>query len=95
MLRGMGFLDGGQDVREFRRACLEGRAVPEPSLLMRSAMAEARVATDAAGNQKLAKGSEGGRRLRARDDAAAAAVLAVAAGSRRPERPRSVYLGLA
>ena len=33
--------------------------------------------SDPAGNSKLAKGSEGGRRLRARDDAAAAAILAV------------------
>lgn len=94
VLRGMGFLDGGQDVREFRRACLESRVVPGPSLLLRSAIGEARVATDAAGNQKLAKGSEGGRRLRARDDAAAASVLAVATGSRRPEKPRGAYLGL-
>ena len=50
VLRGMGFLDGGQDVREFRRACLEGRVVPGPSLLLRSTIGEARVATDAAGN---------------------------------------------
>ena len=81
-VRGMGFRDGAEDVRAFRRACLEGRVVPSRSLLLRSAMGEARVATDPAGNQKLAKGSEGGRRLRARDDAAAAAILAVATGSR-------------
>ena len=33
--------------------------------------------------RKLAKGAEGGRRMRARDDAAAAAILAVAEGVRR------------
>ena len=60
---------------------------PAPSLLLRSAMAEARVVMDPAGNCKLAKMSEGGRRLRARDDAAAAAILAVSAGARLPQGP--------
>ena len=86
--RGQGFKDGGEDVRQFRRACAEGRVVPARSLLLRSAMAEARCVMDPAGNAKLAKQVEGGRRLRARDDAAAAAILAVAAGSRRASRPR-------
>ena len=85
--RGQGFKDGAEDVRLFRRACLEGRVVPAPSLLMRVAMAEARVVMDAAGNSKLAKATEGNRRLRARDDAAAAAILAVASGARQPEAP--------
>ena len=86
-VRGQGFKDGAEDVRAFRRACLEGRVVPARSLLLRSAMAEARVAMDPAGNSKLAKGTEGGRRLRARDDAAAAAILAVAVGSRMDLQP--------
>ncbi len=81
-LRGMGFRDGAEDVRAFRRACLEDRVTPVPSLLLASAMGEARTIADPAGNAKLAKGSEGGRRLRARDDAAAAAILAVALGRR-------------
>ena len=50
-------------------------------------MSEARTVSDPAGNAKLSKGSQGGRRLRARDDAAAAAILAVAAGVRQPVRP--------
>lgn len=60
-------------------------------------MAEARVVMDAAGNAKLSKGVEGGRRLRARDDAAAAAILAVTEGSRRQSSlsSRGVYLGVA
>ena len=86
-VRGMGYQDGGADVRAFRRACLEGKVTPAPSLLMRSAMAEARTVSDPAGNAKLSKGSQGGRRHRAKDDAAAAAILAVAAGVRQPERP--------
>ena len=84
--RGMGFKDGGEDVRQFRRACADGIVTPVRSLLLRSAMAEARTVSDPAGNSKLGKGSQGGRRLRARDDAAAAAILAVAAGMRRRSR---------
>ena len=87
--RGMGFVDGGEDVRTFRRAVLEGRVTPEPSLLLRSAMAEARTVMDPAGNAKLSKGSQGGRRLRARDDSVAAAILAVSAGVRHPVAPRA------
>ena len=94
-LRGMGFKDGAEDVRGFRRACAEGRVTPAPSLLLRSAMAEARTVSDPAGNAKLSKGSQGGRRVRARDDAAAAAILAVAAGVRQPTEapPRWRYRG--
>ena len=86
--RGQGYKDGAADVREFRRACADGRVTPLPSRLLRSAMAEARTVSDPAGNAKLAKSSEGGRRQRARDDAAAAAILAVAAGTRQPKRTR-------
>ena len=93
-LRGQGFKDGAEDVRAFRRWCLEDKVTPTKSLLMRSAMSEARTVVDPAGNSKLAKGTEGGRRLRARDDAAAAGILSVALGSRQPPR-RKVYLGLA
>ena len=85
--RGMGFKDGAEDVRGFRRAVLEGRVMAAPSLLLTYAMGEARVVMDPAGNAKLAKQSAGGRRLRARDDAAAAAILAVAAGARQPDAP--------
>ena len=93
-LRGMGYKDGGEDVRDFRRAVAEGAVTPVRSLLLTSAMAEARVVMDPAGNAKLSKGAEGGRRHRARDDAAAAAILAVALGRRRHRKPaRGVYLG--
>ena len=94
--RGMGFKDGGADTEAFRRACATGRVVPQRSLLLRSAMAEARTVTDPAGNSKISKATEGGRRLRARDDAAVAAVIAVAVGARRtaarPSRPRRVLV---
>ena len=96
-IRGQGFKDGGEDVRGFRRAVMEGKVTPAPAKLLRYAMAEARTLTDPAGNSKLAKHSEGGRRMRARDDAAAAAILAVAAGVRQPMRPapRWRYAGMA
>ncbi len=99
VVRGQGYKDGGEDVRQFRRAVLGGHVRPPESLLLTSALAEARVVTDPAGNAKLSKGSAGGRRTRARDDAAAAAILAVAAGRRkwhnRPSRRprRSVLVG--
>ena len=91
----MGYKDGAADVRSFRRACLEGRVTPLPSLLLASAIGEARTLSDPAGNSKLAKGSEGGRRLRARDDAAAAAILAVGLAARQPKRRTSINRGLA
>lgn len=104
IVRGQGFKDGGQDVRAFRRAALSGKVSVLKSLLVRAAIHEARVAMDPAGNAKLAKGGQGKRRLRARDDVAAAAILAIAEGSRayrpqdtpspvpvkRPERPAPV-----
>ena len=85
-LRGQGFKDGAEDVRAFRRGCAEGRVTPAPSLLLAHAMSEARTISDPAMNAKLAKGTEGHRRHRARDDAAAAAILAVSAGLRRARR---------
>ena len=80
--RGMGYRDGAEDVRAFCRAALDGELTPVKSLLLRSSMAEARTVSDPAGNRKLAKGSEGGRRERARDDTVAAAILAVSVGQR-------------
>lgn len=83
ILRGQGFRDGAEDVRGFRKAALSGRVRPALSLLLTSAFAEAKCIHDPAGNAKLAKGHEGGRRLRSKDDAAAALILAVAEGERR------------
>ena len=82
IVRGQGFLDGSADVRAFRKALLTGKVHPCKSLLMRSAMNEARVVGDPAGNWKLSKGAQGGRRMNARDDAAAAGILAVSQGAR-------------
>ena len=94
--RGMGFKDGGDDVRRFRRAALEGKIKTPESLLLRSAIGGAVTVSDAAGNQKLAKAKDTqDRRDGHRDDAAAAAILAVAEGERNPPRERRGYLGIA
>lgn len=82
--RGMGFRDGGEDVERFRRACFDGRVKARPSLLLRSAFADAVCLRDPAGNAKLAKARSLGR-----IDAAAAAVLAVAEGARMAGRRRA------
>ena len=80
--RGMGYKDGAEDVRLFKKSFLKDQVTPEKSLLLRSGMREARIVSDPAANQKLAKGNQGGRRLEAKDDVIAASILAVAEGSR-------------
>ena len=80
--RGQGWKDGAEDVRGFRRACIDGRVKASKSLLVRSALSEAVTISDPAANAKLAKSSEGGRRQASKDDAAAACILAIAAGER-------------
>ena len=94
-LRGQGYFHGGEDIRLFRRAALDGRIRAGESLLLRAALGEAVTVSDPAGNAKLCKNAEGGRRARARDDAAAAAILAVAEGQRRGavRPPRRLSLG--
>lgn len=75
--RGMGFRDGNEDIERFKRACFDGRVKAAPSLLLRSAFADAVTLRDPANNLKLAKARSTGR-----IDAAAATVLAVAEGAR-------------
>jgi phage terminase large subunit-like protein len=89
--RGMGWRDGSEDVERFRRALFEGRVKTHPSLLLRSAFADAITLVDPAGNHKLAKSRSMGR-----IDAAAATVLAVAQGVRMlaaPERKAALAWG--
>lgn len=83
VLRGQGYKDGGADVRDFLAAFLRDLVTPERSLLLSAAFAAARTISDPAGNRKLAKGAQGGRHSKHRDDAAAAAILAVALGWRK------------
>ena len=82
VLRGFGYKDGSEDVRGLQLAALSGQVTPVKSLLLRASMGEARLVGDIAGNWKLAKGTEGGRRSRAKDDVVAAMILCVAVGRR-------------
>jgi len=89
--RGQGFRDGGEDCERFRRACFDGKVKAAPSLLLRSAFADAVTLRDPANNLKLAKARSNGR-----IDAASASVLAVAEGmriaGRAPRQTRAVWL---
>ena len=83
IVRGQGFKDGGEDVRDFRKAAIDGRVQTPESLLMRSAMGGAVTISDPAGNSKLAKAKDTPeRRDGHKDDAVAATILAVAVGFR-------------
>jgi phage terminase large subunit-like protein len=87
--RGQGFRDGGEDCERFRRAAYDGKVKASPSLLLRSAFADAVCLRDPANNLKLAKARSTGR-----IDAAAATVLAVAEGARMTQRPTKKSGGL-
>lgn len=80
--RGFGWKDGSEDIERFRRALFDGHVKTRPSLLLRSAFADAITLIDPAGNAKLAKGRSLGR-----IDPAAAAILAISEGVRRMARP--------
>lgn len=80
--RGMGYRDGSSDLRVFRNAILDGRLRVQSSLLLSYAVGGARLIIDPAGNAKLGKNAQGGRRARHKDDALSAAILAVAVGER-------------
>lgn len=80
--RGQGFRDGGEDAERFRRAAFDGKVQTAPSLLLRSAFADAVTLRDPANNIKIAKA-----RSKGRIDAASATVLAVAEGARMMGRP--------
>ena len=80
--RGMGFRDGGEDLRLLRTAALQHRVVTQQSLLLRHAFSAAVTLRDPAGGEKMSK-----RRQNARQDPAIASMLAVAEGERRKSQP--------
>lgn len=82
--RGMGWKDGSEDVERFRRALFEQKVQCLPSLLLRSAFADAITLIDPAGNHKLTKSRSTGR-----IDPAAATVIAVAQGVRMTGAPKN------
>ena len=77
--RGMGFKDGGEDVRNFRKLVASGRVKCGKSLLLHHSVMSARVTVDPAGNAKIDK-TAFGKVWNARDDAAVAACIAVSLG---------------
>lgn len=81
--RGMGWRDGSEDIERFRRSAYDALIKVKPSLLLRSAFADAVCLRDPANNMKLAKA-----RSKGRIDPAAATVLAVAEGARMVARPK-------
>ena len=87
--RGQGWRDGAEDVRDFRKAVLTKSLRAPPSPLIRASLRESVTISDPAGNAKLAKNTEGGRRAKARDDVTAALLMAVAHGWRLRQRKDS------
>ena len=79
--RGQGFKDGSSAIMAWRKATIAGRVHPvNPSRLLTFQLGEAVTVSDPAGNEKLARDAEGGRRKAARDDLVAASLLAVEYG---------------
>ena len=94
--RGQGFRDGSSAIHAWRQATIAGRVHPvKPARMLTHQLGEAVTLTDPAGNSKLARDSEGGRRSKARDDVVAAALLAVEFGlpseDDTPARRRSMF----
>ena len=92
--RGQGFKDGSDAVRAWRKHSIAGNIYPAgPCILLTAALGTAVTVSDPAGNEKLAKHREGGRRQNSRDDVVAAALLAVEYGlEKRP--PEDTSLGV-
>jgi len=89
IFRGQGFKDGGEDTGRFTKAVFDGRVSMFPSRLMASAINDAVVVTDDAGNAKITK-----KRSLGRIDAVSAAAQAIAEGVRRQDRPIPEKKGL-
>ena len=75
-------------INRMQRMVASGRVHPPRRLIFRHALSEATVAVDSAGNRKLAKNTQGGRRQRFRDDVAAALLLAIGSAPESAEAPR-------
>ena len=86
--RRAGWFDGAEDVRLFRRMVAEKSLAIRRSGLLRQSFASARTLSDQSGNEKIAKETE--RSNRAKDDAAAAVVIATAEVHRRQLIPSEV-----
>ena len=83
--RRMGWGDGSEDLRAFRRMCAEGSLLLRKSALLRQSFSVARTVSDGVGNEKMAKETE--RVNKGKDDAAAAVLIAAAEVHRRNVHP--------
>ena len=83
--RRMGWQDGSEDLRAFRRMVAEGSLLVLKSALLRQSFSAARTISDGVGNEKLAKETE--RNNKGKDDAAAAVVIAASEVHRRKVEP--------
>ena len=83
--KGLG--DWFEDLRSFRAAVLEREVEVARSLLLRSALREARVKVSGQGS-RLARKAEAGRRERGRDDPIVASLLAVSLGRKMKRQPQ-------
>lgn len=85
--RGMGWLDGSEDLERFRDMAADGRINIPDSKLMKSAAAAGICIANPAGSWKLARAVQSANQVqRGRDDALAALILAVAEAHRRKAR---------
>lgn len=76
--RRQGFFDGDAAMKAWRKATTGRDLYPvRPCSFLTYALSEAVCVSDQAGNEKLARAGEGGRRSRARDDVVAASLLAI------------------
>ena len=94
--RRQGFKDGSSAIMAWRKATIAGRVHPvKPCRLLTHQLGEAVTIADPAGNEKLARDAEGGRRKAARDDLVAASLLAIEFGlpaeEDAPQRRRSLF----
>ena len=94
--RRQGFKDGSAAIMAWRKATIGERVHPVlPARLLTHQLGEAVTLCDPAGNEKLARDAEGGRRKAARDDVVAASLLAIEFGlpaeEDAPTRRRSMF----
>lgn len=82
IFRGAGWRDAGEDTERFRQFVMDHKVKALPSLLLRSAFADAVVLIDPTGAAKPAKGRSLGR-----IDAAVASLIAIAQGARMIAKP--------
>ena len=78
--RGQGFKEDSTAIRAWRKATIAERVRPVKCGLLTYQLSEAVCVSDPAGNSKLARDAQGGRRRQIRDDVVAATLLAVEFG---------------